>query len=201
LDLDETLVHGEKEGEVKITVPLSNGMSTQMAVNLRPGLKPFLRSMSKIYEVIVFTSSDRAYANAVLDMIDPDHTLIHHRLYREHCTLYSENFYIKDLRILNRDLKNVIIVDNAPYAFGYQLDNGYPIIAFIDNKDDKELNILSDYLQHIANVDDMREMNKKKFNLQWLCTISAEEFLKYYIPNNDVIRTELKQTLSSYFAL
>jgi hypothetical protein len=30
LDLDETLVHEEKKGEVKITVPLSNGTNTEV---------------------------------------------------------------------------------------------------------------------------------------------------------------------------
>lgn len=164
-----------------------------------------MKYISKVYEVVVFTSSDKSYANAVLDYIDPDHTLIHHRFFREHCVAYAEDFYIKDLRILNRNLRNVIIVDNAPYAFGYQLDNGYPIIPFINSKKDRELKVLTEYLNNIAKIEDVRDANREKFKLQWLCTVDAEEFLKYYIANNggeeslDIIKAEFQQSLSSYF--
>lgn len=164
-----------------------------------------MKYISKIYEVIVFTSSDKSYANAVLDYIDPDHMLIHHRFFREHCILYSEDFYIKDLRIMKRNLRNVIIVDNAPYAFGYQLDNGYPIIPFINNKKDRELNVLTQYLNNIVNIEDIREANREKFKLRWLCTVDAEEFLKHYIANDgdeeslEIIKADFQKSLSSYF--
>lgn len=39
----------------------------------------------------------------------------------------------------NRNLKDIIIVDNACYSFGYQLDNGVPIVPFYYNKADTEL--------------------------------------------------------------
>ena len=41
--------------------------------------------MSKTYEIIAFTASDRSYADAVIDEIDPQQDYIKHRLYREHC--------------------------------------------------------------------------------------------------------------------
>ena len=153
--------------------------------------------------MIVFTSSNKSYADAVLDHIDPTHTLIHHRLYREHCVLYSEDFYIKDLRIMNRNLKDVIIVDNTPYAFAYQLDNGYPITPFVGNEQDKELKTLTLYLEQIADSEDVRKVNKEKFKLQWLSSINIETFLKYYIKCNDVsletMQANLKEAFCSYF--
>ena len=46
--------------------------------------------------------------------------LFDYRLYRDHCIKTNEGIYIKDLRILkNKNLCNVIIVDNAVYSFGY----------------------------------------------------------------------------------
>lgn len=90
--------------------------------------------------MVVFTASHKAYADVVLDLLDPDHQLIHYRLYRDHCIRTEEGIYIKDLRIItNRDLRDLIIVDNAVYSFGYQLDNGIPIIPFYDDKRDEEL--------------------------------------------------------------
>lgn len=47
----------------------------------------------------------------------------------------EEGVYIKDLRIIkNRNLKDVVIIDNAVYSFGFQLDNGIPILPFYDDK-------------------------------------------------------------------
>lgn len=47
----------------------------------------------------------------------------------------EEGVYIKDLRIIkNRNLKDMVIIDNAVYSFGFQLDNGIPILPFYDDK-------------------------------------------------------------------
>jgi CTD small phosphatase-like protein 2 len=83
----------------------------------------------------VFTASHSCYASKVLDHIDPEKKYVHHRLYREQCITTDEGVHIKDLRVLgNRDLKNIVLVDNAAYSFGYQLENGIPIIPFYENK-------------------------------------------------------------------
>lgn len=60
-------------------------------------------------------------------------------------------FYIKDLRIIqNRDLKDIIIVDNLVHSFGLQLSNGIPILEFLDNKKDKELVGLESFLKELS---------------------------------------------------
>jgi len=47
----------------------------------------------------------------------------------------EEGIYIKDLRIFSdRNINDIVIIDNAVYSFGYQIDNGIPIIPFYDNK-------------------------------------------------------------------
>ena len=74
--------------------------------------------------------------------------------------------YIKDLRILNEDLRNVVIVDNATYSFAYQLDNGIPIISWFDNENDIELRNLIGYLYHLSNADDVRTINRQNFRLR-----------------------------------
>jgi CTD small phosphatase-like protein 2 len=41
----------------------------------------------------------------------------------------QNGFFIKDLRIIeNRELKDIIIVDNLVYSFGLQLTNGIPVL-------------------------------------------------------------------------
>ncbi len=45
--------------------------------------------------------------------------------------------YIKDLRVIgNRNLSDVLLVDNAAYSYGFQIENGIPIIPYYDNKND-----------------------------------------------------------------
>ena len=75
-----------------------------------------------------------------------------------------EGVYIKDLRIFDGvDLKDIIIVDNAVYSFGYQIDNGVPIVPYYDDCEDEELKHLTSYLETIVDVYDVREQNKIAF--------------------------------------
>lgn len=92
--------------------------------------------------MVVFTASHQAYADVVLDLIDPHHEIFVKRLYRESCIRTSDGgVYVKDLRIFqpSRKLEDILIVDNAVYSFGYQLENGIPIIPFYNDRKDEEL--------------------------------------------------------------
>lgn len=76
--------------------------------------------MSKIYEIVIFTASHSCYANVVLDYLDPTKEYISYRLFREHCVQTEEGVYVKDLRVIvNRNIQDMLIVDNAAYSFGF----------------------------------------------------------------------------------
>lgn len=162
-DLDETLIHciDDLESEVPDTVlniKFPNGEIVQAGVNVRPYAFECLREANKKYQVVVFTASHKFYADVVLDYLDPTHELIHYRLYRDSCFQTEDGVYIKDLRIIkNRSLKDIVIVDNAVYSFGFQLDNGIPIIPFYNNRDDEELLHLINYINTLAFFNDLRE--------------------------------------------
>ncbi len=55
------------------------------------------------------------YADWILNQID-ETGFIAHRLYRQHCSP-KEDYAIKDLRLIGRDLKRTIIVDNLAENF------------------------------------------------------------------------------------
>lgn len=61
------------------------------------------------------------------------------RLFREHCTFYQEKYYVKDLSELNRDMKDVIIIDNSPIAYLFQPENALPIVSWYDDLSDRQL--------------------------------------------------------------
>ena len=114
---------------------------------------------------MVFTASEKEYADAILDIIDPGHKLIQARFYRDSC-IQQHGLYVKDLRIFQKPLSDIAIVDNRILSFGFQLENGIPIIDFTWNQDDQELIDLSNYLQVLAEQDDVRECNSEAFRLK-----------------------------------
>ena len=170
LDLDETLVHCldsvQNSPDVVLQIPFGNGVVLPAGLNIRPFVRDCLREVNKLYEVIVFTASQQCYADAVLNYLDPTGEFIHHRLYRESC-IPVRGVLMKDLRVLaGRELKNIVIVDNATYSFGYQLDNGVPIVSWYDDYADRELLNLIEYLRALAGADDVREVNSRTFKLR-----------------------------------
>lgn len=91
-----------------------------MYISVRPWIDYFLNLASRDFEIIVFTGSDKIYADKVLDLIDPKHTRIKHRVYRNSC-LSFHSFLIKDLNVLGRDLSKTVIIDNNPISFAFQV--------------------------------------------------------------------------------
>jgi CTD small phosphatase-like protein 2 len=121
----------------------------------RPYIYEFLNDMSKIFIIYIFTASVKEYANPLLNEIDKNN-IITKRLYRDSCTLTSDGKYVKNLNILNYNLKDVILVDNNPISYSYNKANGVPIKSWHNDKNDKELLKMRNFLNFLSSVDDVR---------------------------------------------
>lgn len=125
--------------------------------------------MSQYYNIYVYTASSYAYAYSIVDYLDPEAKYIIDILTRNNCLETKNGFFIKDLRIIsNRKLKDMIIVDNLTHSFGFQIENGIPILEWFDDEKDEELKYLQEYLIKLSKADDMRQMNAQNLKLNEL---------------------------------
>ncbi|KAG9147253.1 hypothetical protein Leryth_017988 [Lithospermum erythrorhizon] len=165
--MTETLVHSMLEPcqDADFTFHVKfNQENHTVYVRCRPYLRDFMERVSGLFEIIIFTASQSIYADQLLNVLDPKRKVFRHRVFRDSCVFVDGN-YLKDLSVLGRDLSRVMIVDNSPQAFGFQVDNGIPIESWFDDPYDKELLTLLPFLESLIGVDDVRPLIAKKFNL------------------------------------
>ncbi|KAJ3050978.1 hypothetical protein HK097_008055 [Rhizophlyctis rosea] len=156
LDLDETLVHSSfkavPQADFIIPVEIDNQIHNVYVLK-RPGVDVFLQRLGTQFEVVVFTASLAKYADPVLDMLDT-HRVVKHRLFREACIHHKGN-YVKDLSMLGRDLKDIIIIDNSPASYIFHPTNAIPISTWFNDPNDTELLDLIPFLEDLKMVDDV----------------------------------------------
>jgi hypothetical protein len=70
----------------------------------------------------------------------------------------SGGSFLKDLRILNCDLRRTILVDNSPIAYSLQEENGMPILTWMDDRTDTALRDLIPTLLAMRAMDDVRPL-------------------------------------------
>ena len=135
LDLDETISHSLK-------------LSFGYYFLLRPGVIDFLTELSELYEIIIFTSSPKIYADNIIDKIDEKGILISHRLYKPH-VVFERGKSVKKLNLIGRDLNKIIFVDNMKSNAKYNPQNLYLIPTWTDDIYDDELFKLKNKLKYI----------------------------------------------------
>ena len=164
LDLDETLVHTSFQPifinniiiEPDITLKiLFDNKYYNLYVLIRPYVYEFLREMSKIFIIYIFTASIKEYANPLLNELDKNN-VITKRLYRENCTLTKEGKYVKNLNNFKCNLKDIILLDNNPISYSFNKNNGIPIKTWHNDKNDKELLKMINFLKFLSTVNDVR---------------------------------------------
>lgn len=135
LDMDETLVHASSFPPHPQTDSFKLDDGTY--VFKRPGLDSFLGYCKEAFEVFIYTFAEREYAEPVLDRIAPwlDED---HRLYRDSCFIKDGSVF-KDLGMLERDMKHLILVEDNKKAMKFYPKNTLVVLPWMGTPNDKEL--------------------------------------------------------------
>lgn len=145
LDMDETLLHAATLPDIYEKLAYGPDASPtftasfkdqdlviEVGVFVRPFLKEMLSRLVPLFDICVYTASEKVYADAILQKIDPKGIYFKRRLYRDKCTRAvldnGKVVYVKDLRYVEGyDLSRIVIVDNSLLSFAFHPENGIPI--------------------------------------------------------------------------
>lgn len=174
LDLDETLIHSQHDGMGR-TLTAKPGVKADFTLNVvidnhpvsffvhkRPHVDFFLETVSKWFDLVVFTASMEVYGKAVCDKLEENKPIFKKRLYRQDCRQEYQS-YTKDLQQVNQDISSVFILDNSPGAYRHYTENAIPIKSwFTDQYDTCLLNLLPvlDALRFTSDVRSILQRNR-----------------------------------------
>ena len=161
LDLDNTLIQSIL-GEAKPTLDIIYKTSDpHISFLLRPHALHFLRTLKHIYNIIIYTAAEAAYATCILNRIEE---LAGERLF---CFTYSREYLFRLNPIIQVkrlvggiDESQIVILDDCFIYWFHAPSNYVPVIPYIGGSD-TALVYLESYLQGLAKARDVRVLNDR----------------------------------------
>ena len=108
--------------------------------------------MKKIYELIIFSEKSKDYVDPIIDIIQKKEKYFSHVLYEQYMTSDSNGQEIKDINLLGRNLKNVIIVDNRDLYYKPFKDNFISIEPFYGENKRNKKNVFKIYEKTLKEI-------------------------------------------------
>ena len=126
------------------------------AGDVKPNLSP-ATTMFFVAETVL----DPLNADAIIEAVHQSEQIqsVHfrERYYRDSCK-YLNGTYLKDLRLLQRNLDHVAILDDNPSGYAMQPSNGLPIKQWSGDPFDRDLLDVVPLLYDIHHADDVRQV-------------------------------------------
>ena len=173
-DLDETLIHSptpSESGSQSTSIPIE----VLKNIMVRPRAYECLMDLKSNFELGLFTSSEKEYADYAVKLFDPEDHIFDFKLYKESCIEIRNGVCLKDLRILGgREVSRIFLVDNNMFCSGLQLSQSIPIIPFRGSKHDVELDRLKAYLHVLSQEQNASKFNKRYFGYDIIQTNFGE---------------------------
>ncbi|XP_031948243.1 CTD small phosphatase-like protein 2 [Corvus cornix cornix] len=167
LELDGTLLYssllarGQRDATATFTTDFQAG-SYKVHVKLRPHVQEFLESLSKTYEIFIYTTAKQDYAKKLVEVLDPKKKLIRHCLSQSDCVC-SQGCYWKDLTCLGRDLAKTVALDHTMQGFPAQAANWISVPRWSGDPQDEELLRLIPVLAQLGQAEDVRPEIQRHF--------------------------------------
>lgn len=112
-----------------------------------------LRTLSKYYNLFLFTDGLKVKVEPLVEIIDPFGNIISETFYRENCVkvdTLENTLYFKDLNTFKGiDLEQTLLIDSSILSFAFQLGNGVPVLPWFGKDVDCELSCLREFLLDI----------------------------------------------------
>ena len=166
LDLDETLIHATED-------TLAHDEDFRVGpyrVHLRPHLSSFVNHVLEQFRVGVWTASGESYASAVVERIFPAGSLEfvwsskRCRTARDFTTGgYQTIKNLQKLKSKGYPLESIIAVDDTPSKYAKSYGNLVTVQEFLGDRSDAELPLLAAYLGHLADVPNVRRVEKRNW--------------------------------------
>jgi import inner membrane translocase subunit TIM50 len=146
-----------------------------IVLHLRPGFQKFIDEMSKLYEIVIYSEEDSQFLTEATMTIDPFQKYFTWVFGREFLVLSGAK-HVKDLSLLNRDLRKVVVVDFDKDIYKEEPENLILLSKYQGEESEDSLRYLGVFLNHLANpnVKDVRREIKKYGGLDSLETFKKE---------------------------
>ncbi len=167
LDLDETLIFATEEKLGR----QADFLVGQYFVYQRPFLESFLEFCFEHFEVAIWTTATKSYAEEILQAILKSNQKLQFLWTRERCTFTfdaeeHEHYFVKRLSKIRRrgyKLESIIVVDDSPNVWKCSYGNLVRVKRFEGVETDDELKILPVYLGKLEKAINIRVIEKRNW--------------------------------------
>jgi hypothetical protein len=188
-------------------------VQARVRTTLRPGLREFLLAVSAEFEPILFTAGHSGYARPLLDLVEGPapgdasitvptdapvpkelHPIFRHRLYRE-ATIRAPEIdydYVKDLRLLGRDMRRTILIEDRWEACVYAPDNSILVPEYQGAAEDNALESTLALLREAATYEDVRPFLREKLRFREVLEKEGVKLKGFPKEGQDIVLKEQK---------
>ena len=160
----------------------------------RPGLDKFLQEMSDVFDIVIYTTAVREYAETVISELGIK-KYASRLFYRNQVSSEIPISTPKDLSLVGTDMKRMILIDDARRNTTRYSDNSILLPPFKGNQKDRWLSLLRPFLQKIVEYEDFRSVSKR-FNSYMM----ENEIPRYFALEPAKISNDIKD-LSSILSI
>lgn len=166
LDIDETLIYATKNC---IENKEEDFRVADYYIHKRPFLDDFLNNSAKYFNIAIWSSASDDYVTEIANNICPDSIDLKFVWGSSKCThnfnsALGEVSYIKNLKKIKKlgfDISKIIIIDDTPEKSSKNYGNAIYPKPFTGDSMDDELQLLSQYLHKLKDVDNVRNIEKR----------------------------------------